>query len=106
MKGEGAAPTLGGGYTHTRGERVVEEEEEEEEEEAEQKGTPVIVTKDSKTKMIMAKAAPTKGVENYVMELAKKIIEQLGYRRAMLRSDNDRRFWHNMRQSGERAMRR
>ncbi len=47
------------------------------------------MTKDSKTKMIMAKAVPSKGVETYAVEVVKKMIEQLGYRKVILRSDNE-----------------
>ncbi len=66
------------GFTH----RHTEQEKEEEKE-----GVPTIVSKDSKTKKIMAKAVPSKGVESYAAEVAKKMIEQFGYRKAILRSD-------------------
>ncbi len=64
MKDEGAVPTAGVDYTHTRSEQ----------EKYEEKGTTIIVTKDSKTKMIMAKVVPVKGVESYAVEVVKKMI--------------------------------
>ena len=60
-----------------------------EQEKVEEKGMPIIATKDSKTKMIMAKVVASKGVENYAVEVVKKMIEQLGYRKVILRSDNE-----------------
>ena len=60
-----------------------------EKEKEKEKGTPIIVTKDSKTKMTMANVVPNKGVENYAVEVVKKMIEQLGYRKVILRSDNE-----------------
>ncbi len=39
--------------------------------------------------MIMVKVVPSKGVESCTVEVVKKTIEQLGYRRAILRSDNE-----------------
>ncbi len=47
------------------------------------------MAKDSKTKMIMAKVAPSKGVENYAVEVVEKMVEQLGYRKAILRSHSE-----------------
>ena len=51
-KGEGAAPTIGVDYVDMHSEQEKEDE----------KGMPIIVIKDSKTKMIMAKVVPSKGV--------------------------------------------
>ena len=79
VKDEGAAPSVGVNYVYMHSEQEKEEE----------KGMPIIVTKDSKTKMIMAKVVPSKGVENYAVEVAKKMIEQLGYRKVILRSDSE-----------------
>ena len=76
---EGAVPTVGADYMYMHSEQEKEEE----------KGTPIIVAKDNKTKMIMAKVVPSKGVENYAAEVVKKMIEQLGYRKVILRSDNE-----------------
>ena len=58
-QGEGAVPTVGVDYVCVRSEQEKEEE----------KDTPIIVAKDSKTKMIMAKVAPSEGVENYAVEV-------------------------------------
>ncbi len=48
---------------------------------------PIRVFKDSKT-MIVAKVVPRKGVGSYAVEVAKKTIVQLGYRRVKFRSDS------------------
>ncbi len=50
---------------------------------------PIVVVKGSKTKMIMAKAEPSKGVENYAVEVAKRAVECLGYSKIIMRSDNE-----------------
>ncbi len=63
-KDEGAAPTVGVDYVWTLSEQEKDEE----------KGTPIIVIKDSKTKMTMAKVAPSKGVESYAAEVVKNAI--------------------------------
>ena len=52
VKGQGAVPTVGVDYVRTHSEQEKEEE----------KGTPIIVAKDNKTKMIVAKVVPSKGV--------------------------------------------
>ncbi len=39
------------------------------------------------------KVVPSKGVENYAAEVVKKMIEQLGYRKVILRSDNEPAIW-------------
>ncbi len=75
VKDEGTAPTIGGPYTRTHSEQ--------------EKGVPTIAIKDSKTKMIMAKVAPRKGIENYAVEVVKKRIEQLGHKKVNFRSDNE-----------------
>ena len=48
-----------------------------------------VATTDSKTEMILAKVVSTKGVEHYAMEVAKKMIELLGYRKENFRSDSE-----------------
>ena len=55
----------------------------------EEKGMPTVVMRDSKTRMVMAKIVPSKGVNNYAVEVTKKFMEQLGYGRVVLRSDNE-----------------
>ncbi len=54
-----------------------------------EKGTPTIVMKCSKTKMIMAKVAQSEGVAGYAVGVVKKMVEPLGYRSLALKSDNE-----------------
>ena len=51
------APTIGLDYMHAHSEREKKEE----------KGMPIIVAKDNKTKMIMARVVPSKGVDSYAV---------------------------------------
>jgi hypothetical protein len=62
----GDAPTVSLDYmrTHSEPEKV------------EEKGTPIVVVKDDKTKMVMAKVAPSKGVREYAVELVRRFVEQ------------------------------
>ncbi len=39
--------------------------------------------------MIMAKVVPSKGVETYAVELVKKTIEQLGYKKVNFKSQSE-----------------
>jgi hypothetical protein len=43
--------------------------------------------------MLMAKVAPSKGVSEYAMEVARRFTEQLGYKRVIMKSAARRRFW-------------
>ncbi len=52
-----------------------------EQEREEEKGMPMVVMKDSRTKTITAKVVPNKGVVDYVVGVVKKMIEQLGRKR-------------------------
>ena len=58
VQNEGEVPTIGVDYTHMRSEQEKEEE----------KGMPIIVAKDNKTKMIMARVAPGKGLDRRLRE--------------------------------------
>ncbi len=78
-KEQGEVPTIGVDYMHMHSEQEREEE----------KGMPVIVMRDGTTRMVMAKVVPSKGVNNYAVEVAKKFVEQLGYGRVVLRSNNE-----------------
>jgi hypothetical protein len=60
-----------------------------EQEEEKEKGVPIVATQDSKTKMDMAKVVPSKGVEKHAVEVVKRTIEQLGYRKVNFRSDDE-----------------
>ena len=62
VQNEGEAPTIGVDYVYARSEQEKEEE----------KGMPIIVAKDNKTKMIMAMVVPSKGLDSYAVETAKK----------------------------------
>ena len=79
VQNEGEAPTIGVGYVCRHSEQETEEE----------KGVPILAAKDNKTKMIMARVAPSKGVESYAVETAKKMGERLGRRKIIMRSDNE-----------------
>ncbi len=61
MQNEREVPPIGAGYAHTRS---VQEQEEE-------RGMPIIVAKDDKTKVIAARVAPSKGVESFAVETAR-----------------------------------
>ncbi len=47
------------------------------------------MAKDNKTKTIAAKAVPSKGVESYPADTAKRTVERLGYRKIIMRSDSE-----------------
>ena len=49
---------------------------------------PIVVAKDSKTKMIMARVAPSKGVDGFAVENVKKMVERLGHKKIIMKSDN------------------
>ena len=64
-------------YVYTRSEQQKEEE----------KRTPTVVAKDNKTKMAIAKVAPSKGVQEYAVEVVRKFVEQLRYDKVIMISD-------------------
>ncbi len=47
----------------------------------------IVVVKDSQANTILAKVAPSKGVEHYAVEVAKRAVELLGHRRIIMRKD-------------------
>ncbi len=49
---------------------------------------PIIVAKDNKTKMIMARAAPSKGLDRVAVGTVKKMVVRLGCKRVVARSVN------------------
>ncbi len=77
--GQSNASTVGVDYAHMHSEQEKEEEV----------GMPIVVVKESKTKMIVAKSVPSKGVENYAVEAVKRAVERLGHRRLIVSSDNE-----------------
>ncbi len=50
---------------------------------------PIIVMKDSKTEMVTAGVVPSKGVDPCAIGEVKKTTEKLGYKKAVLKSDNE-----------------
>ncbi len=50
---------------------------------------PIVVVKDNKTKMAMAKMVPSKGVQEYAVEVARKFVEQFGHKKVIMKSDNE-----------------
>ena len=62
VQNEGDVPTIGIDYMYMHSEQEKEEE----------KGMPIIVAKDNKTKMIMARVVPSKGLDSYAVETVKK----------------------------------
>ncbi len=75
---EREAPVVGLDYTYMDSEQEKEED----------KGLPIVVMKDEKTKMITAKVAPSKEVDAHSVDSVRKALEQLGHRRMISRSDN------------------
>ncbi len=76
---EGEVPKVVVDYTRTRSEQEKEEE----------KGTPIVVAKDNKTKTIMARIAPSNEAESYGVETVDMMVERLGYRKLIMRSDDE-----------------
>ena len=53
------------------------------------KGMPILVARDSRTKMVFARVVPRKGLDEYAVGAMKRIVEQLGYKRIIMKSDNE-----------------
>ncbi len=60
-----------------------------EQEKEEEKGLPIAVAKDSKTKIIMARVAPSKRVDSYAVEIVKEGAERLGHKKIIMQRDNE-----------------
>ncbi len=58
-------------------------------EEATEKGVPILVAKDSRAKMVYSRVAPQKGLGDYTVGSLKKIAKQLGYKKVVIKSDNE-----------------
>jgi hypothetical protein len=71
--------TIGLNYMYTRSEQEKKQE----------KGMPIIVANDNKTNVIMAKVVPSKGGDNHALERVEKMVEHLGYRKVIMRSDSE-----------------
>ncbi len=50
---------------------------------------PIIVEKDNKTKMIIARVVPSKELDSHAVETVKKMVERLGYKQIIMKSDNE-----------------
>ncbi len=66
-------------YAYMRSEQGKEEE----------KGMPIIVVKESKTKRVIAQVVPSKGVQECAVEVARKLVEQLGCNKVITKSDSE-----------------
>ena len=55
----------------------------------EEKGMPTLLMKDSKTKTVCAWTVPRKGIDAYAIVMLRKMIERLGHKRIVMRSDNE-----------------
>ncbi len=63
-----------------------------EQEKEEEKGMPIIAVRDNETKMVMAKVVLGKGVQENAVEVLRKFVEQVGYNKAIMKSDNELRL--------------
>ena len=79
VQNEGDVPTIGIDYMYMHSEQEQEEE----------KGMPIIAAKDNRTKMIMARFVRSKGLDIYAVETVKKMVERLGYKKVIMKSDNE-----------------
>ena len=79
MQNEGDVPTIGLDYVYMHSEQEKEEE----------KGMPIVVAKDNRTKMIMAGVVPSKELDSYAVETVKRMVERLGYKKVIMKSDNE-----------------
>jgi hypothetical protein len=60
-----------------------------EEEEEESKGMPILVFKDSSTKLTQARVVRKKGRDKYAIERLQKDVANLGYKKLILKSNNE-----------------
>ena len=57
--------------------------------EGEEKGMPILVAKDRKKKVIRARVIPQKGKHWYGIKIASGIVDSLGYKEVVLKSDQE-----------------
>ncbi len=50
---------------------------------------PIVVVNDNKTKMMMANVVPSKGVQEYAVEVVRRSVEQLGCNKVIMKSPNE-----------------
>ena len=58
-------------------------------EDEDENGLPTIVVKDSKSKKSWARVLKKKGVESYTIKVMKKFLSLMGYKRVIMKSDNE-----------------
>ena len=58
-------------------------------EDEEEKGMPILVLKDSRTKVALSRVVPHKGRDQYAIERLQQDIANLGYKKLILKSDNE-----------------
>jgi hypothetical protein len=76
----------------------------EDKKEDEERGMPIVVIKDSRSKMTFARAIPEKGQNAYAIRRVSDDVASLGYKRVVLKSDNEESMKALRRGSGMRAM--
>ncbi len=76
---EKGVPTVGVDYMYMHGEQEKEEE----------KGMPIVVMKEDRTKVVLAKVVPSKGVDGYAVGEMRKAREKHGPKKRIMRSDNE-----------------
>ena len=47
-----------------------------------------MVVKDNRFKMVFARVVPAKGVDGYAVGALRQIVEQFGYKKIVMKSDN------------------
>ena len=57
--------------------------------EGEEKGMPILVMKDRKTKVIRARVVPQKGKHWYAIKILSGMLDSLGYKKVMFKSDQE-----------------
>ncbi len=62
-----------------------------EQEKEEEKGMPIVVAKDSETKMIIERVVPSKGVDRYAVGTLKEMVERLGHEKIIMKATMSQR---------------
>ena len=79
VQNEGDVPTIGIDYMYMHSEQEKEEE----------KGMPIVVAKDNRTKMIMARVVPSKALDSSAVQSVKRMVERLGYKKVIMKSGKE-----------------
>ena len=80
-KSEETIPTISIDYAFLNQKQEVENEE--------RSGMPILAIKDRKTGMMQSRVVPSKGNDKYAIKRLKKDLELLGYKKIILKSDNE-----------------